>query len=99
MTNLEWLMALSEEEFANWLYDQWLESMQYRWSSSKGGLVVWLKEERAEQTEPQTDEEYINNLPWTEVGNGEQTEPQTNADKFKRRKGASNDSRRTDKET
>ena len=24
--------------------------------------------------EPQTDEEYINNLPWTEVGNGEQTD-------------------------
>lgn len=26
------------------------------------------------KTEPQTDEEYINNLPWTEVGNGEQTD-------------------------
>ena len=26
------------------------------------------------ETEPQTDEEYINNLPWTEVGNGEQTD-------------------------
>ena len=24
--------------------------------------------------EPQTEEEYINNLPWTEVGNGEQTD-------------------------
>lgn len=24
--------------------------------------------------EPQTEEEYINNLPWVEVGNGEQTE-------------------------
>ena len=29
------------------------------------------------EDEPQTDEEYINNLPWTEIGNGEQTEPQT----------------------
>ena len=26
------------------------------------------------EDEPQTDEEYINNLPWTEVGNGEQTD-------------------------
>ena len=26
------------------------------------------------KTEPQTDEEYINNLPWTEAGNGEHTD-------------------------
>ena len=26
------------------------------------------------RAEPQTDEEYINNLPWTEAGNGEQTD-------------------------
>ncbi|MBQ1296638.1 MAG: hypothetical protein IIY21_21520 [Clostridiales bacterium] len=54
MTNFEWLMTLSEEEFTDWVYDQWLHHLQYRWSSSRGGLMIWLKEERAEQTEPQT---------------------------------------------
>lgn len=58
MTNFEWLMTLSEEEFTDWVYDQWLHHLQYRWSSSRGGLMIWLKEERAEQTEPQTEEWY-----------------------------------------
>lgn len=38
------------------------------------GWESWYKCPYKPQTEPQTDEEYINNLPWTEVGNGEQTE-------------------------
>ena len=54
MTNFEWLMTLSEEEFTDWVYDQWLHHLQYRWSSSRGGLMIWLKEERAEQSEPKT---------------------------------------------
>ena len=52
MTNLEWIRTLSEEEFADWLYDEWLHHLQYRWSSSRGGLIIWLKDRK---TEPQTD--------------------------------------------
>ena len=52
MTNLEWIRTLSAEELADWFYNQWLHRLQYRWSSSEGGLVVWLNEQRAEQTEP-----------------------------------------------
>jgi len=50
MTNLEWLMTLSEEEFAEWLYGEWLNYMQYCWSSSRDGLIYWLKADR--KTEP-----------------------------------------------
>ena len=52
MTNLEWIRTLSEEEFADWLYDEWLHHLQYRWSSSRGGLIIWLKDRK---TEPQTE--------------------------------------------
>lgn len=45
MTNLEWLRTLSEEEFTNWLYTDWLPHLQYRWTSSRGGLMIWLKED------------------------------------------------------
>ena len=45
MTNLEWLRTLSEEEFADWLYTDWLHRLQYRYSSSRGGLMIWLKED------------------------------------------------------
>ena len=52
MTNLEWLKTLSAEELADWFYAEWLENMQYTWSSSQGGLVYWLKQTK---TEPQTE--------------------------------------------
>lgn len=55
MTNLDYLRTLSAEELAEWFYGKWLDHIQYRWSSSQGGLVIWLKEEQAEQTEPSTD--------------------------------------------
>ena len=50
MTNLEWIRTLSEEEFADWLYDEWLHHLQYRWSSSRGGLIIWLKDLKTEPT-------------------------------------------------
>ena len=50
MTNLEWIRTLSEEEFADWLYDEWLHHLQYRWSSSRGGLIIWLKDHKTEPT-------------------------------------------------
>ena len=50
MTNLEWIRTLSEEEFADWLYDEWLRHLQYRWSSSRGGLIIWLKDRTTEPT-------------------------------------------------
>ena len=53
MTNLEWIRTLSEEEFADWLYDEWLRHLQYRWSSSRGGLIIWLKDHK---TEPSSSE-------------------------------------------
>ena len=65
MTNLEWIRTLSEEEFADWLYDEWLHHLQYRWSSSRGGLIIWLTDRKTEpfdkdtnvrsKTEPQTE--------------------------------------------
>ena len=48
MTNFEWLKTLTEEEFVDWLYNDWLDRLQYLWSSSRGGLIVWLKGERKE---------------------------------------------------
>ena len=50
MTNLEWIRTLSEEEFADWLYDEWLHHLQYRWSSSRGGLIIWLKDRKTENS-------------------------------------------------
>ena len=50
MTNLEWIRTLSEEEFADWLYDEWLHHLQYRWSSSRGGLIIWLKDHKTENS-------------------------------------------------
>ena len=55
MTNLEWIRTLSEEEFADWLYDEWLHHLQYRWSSSRGGLIIWLKDHK---DEPQTERSF-----------------------------------------
>lgn len=49
MTNLEWIRTLSAEELSQWFYDKWLARLQHMWSSSQGGLVIWLKEQRAEQ--------------------------------------------------
>lgn len=46
-----------------------LESMDILMSLLKATV-----DEDEPKTEPQTEEEYINNLPWVEVGNGEQTE-------------------------
>ena len=51
MTNLEWIRTLSAEELADWVYDEWLHHLQYHWSSSRGGLIIWLKDRK---TEPQT---------------------------------------------
>ena len=48
MTNLEWIKTLSAEELADWFYDEWLPRLQYRWSSSRGGLIIWLKDCKAE---------------------------------------------------
>lgn len=48
MTNLEWIRTLSEEELADWFYDEWLHHLQYRWSSSRGGLIIWLKDRKTE---------------------------------------------------
>ena len=46
MTNLEWIRTLSAEEFTDWLYNDWLDHLQYIWSSSRGGLIIWLEGER-----------------------------------------------------
>ena len=58
MTNLEWIRTLSEEEFADWLYDEWLHHLQYRWSSSRGGLIIWLKADRKTAIEMLRQEKY-----------------------------------------
>ena len=50
MTNLEWIRTLSAEELADWVYDEWLPRLQYRWSSSRGGLIIWLKDHKDEPT-------------------------------------------------
>ena len=50
MTNLEWLKTLSAEELADWFYDEWLHHLQYRWSSSRGGLIIWLNDRKTEPT-------------------------------------------------
>lgn len=54
MTNLDWIRTLTAAELSNWFYNEWLEHMQYAWSSSRGGLEYWLSEERVADT-PQTD--------------------------------------------
>lgn len=54
MTNLDWIRTLTATELSNWFYNEWLEHMQYAWSSSRGGLEYWLSEERITDT-PQTD--------------------------------------------
>lgn len=65
MTNLEWIRTLSEEEFADWLYDEWLHHLQYRWSSSRGGLIIWLKDHK---DEPRTDGYMTADYPQTIIG-------------------------------
>lgn len=77
MTNLEWIRTLSEEEFADWLYDEWLHHLQYRWSSSRGGLIIWLKDRK---DEPQTCS--VNGRPYSKCADCEHfrcvaDEPQT----------------------
>ena len=77
MTNLEWLKTLSAEELADWLYDEWLHHLQYRWSSSRGGLIIWLKDHK---TKSQTCS--VNGRPYTDCCNCEYfkctaDEPQT----------------------
>ena len=54
MTNLDWIRTLTATELSNWFYNEWLEHMQYVWSSSRGGLEYWLSKERVADT-PQTD--------------------------------------------
>ena len=54
MTNLDWIRTLTAAELSNWFYNEWLEHMQYAWSSSRGGLEYWLSEERIADTQ-QTD--------------------------------------------
>ena len=68
MTNLEWLKTLSAEEFADWLYDEWLHHLQYRWSSSRGGLIIWLKDRK---TEPQLTPNYCGTCKHREVPCGD----------------------------
>ena len=46
MTNLEWIRTLSAEEFTEWLYVDWIDRLQYLWTSSKDGLIIWLNMER-----------------------------------------------------
>jgi hypothetical protein len=53
MTNLDWIRTLNAKELADWFYDEWIDRMQYKWSSSRGGLEHWLTEERVDT--PQTD--------------------------------------------
>ena len=50
MTNFEWLKTLTEEEFVDWLYNDWLDRLQYLWSSSRGGLIIWLKDRKTENS-------------------------------------------------
>ena len=54
MTNLDWIRTLTATELSNWFYNEWLEHMQYVWSSSRGGLEYWLSKERVADT-PQTE--------------------------------------------
>ena len=61
MTNLDWIRTLTATELSDWFYNEWLEHMQYVWSSSRGGLEYWLSKERVADT-PQTDlttEEFV----------------------------------------
>ena len=63
MTNREWLNSLSNEDFIKWCLDPEvvdfktlksenpsprLESIKYRYTSSRHGLLDWLNEERVE---------------------------------------------------
>lgn len=61
MTNKDWLNSLTDEEFASWVCDEEIydfennvyeqpspkwDSLRGRYTSSKGGLLIWLKQER-----------------------------------------------------
>ena len=67
MTNREWLNALTDEEFADWATqtDDWDPinnkpfglsphriNVERRYTSSYGGLLIWLKQERLESGDP-----------------------------------------------
>ena len=79
MTNLEWIRTLSEEEFADWLYDEWLHHLQYRWSSSRGGLIIWLKDRKTEPTCSKMEQVA------KDINVRSKDEPQTNADQHVQR--------------
>lgn len=44
MTNHERLKELNEEEFTHWLMQNW-ETIKRRWTSTKLGMIDWLKSE------------------------------------------------------
>lgn len=64
MTNRQWVNNMTDEEFANWccnrdVYDYsarkcvgiypHLQTVKDAYTSSEGGLKIWLKQERSEQ--------------------------------------------------
>jgi hypothetical protein len=73
MTNLEWIKTLSAEELADWFYDEWLSRLQYRWSSSRGGLIIWLKDRKTEKSSEKpnnstiSEMEQVEDEPHTEI--------------------------------
>ena len=61
MTNRDWLNSFTDEEFASWVCDEEvcdfennvyiqpspkLNTLIFRYNDSKGGLLIWLKQER-----------------------------------------------------
>ena len=46
MTNHEWLKTLNAEELVDWIYDEWLDHLQYMYSHSRLGLIDWLSHEK-----------------------------------------------------
>ena len=61
MTNREWLNSLTDEEFASWACDEEefdfknnvyaqpspkRRRLEFKYNDAKGGLLMWLKQER-----------------------------------------------------